>query len=315
MKAVFLDRGSFPASIEFNYSKGLSDVCEYQSTLVNETLERVKGFDIILTNKVKLSAEILVQCPNVKLILVTATGTNNIDQDYCQTNNIPVKNVSGYSINSVPEHTFSLLLALKRNLIAYSQATEKGNWSKSEHFCFHDYPISDLAGSNLVIFGKGALGNQVAMIAKAFGMKTYFSERKGARTIREGYIAFDQALSIADVISFHCPLTNDNLHMIDASAFDKMKANCVIINTGRGGLVEESALVNAILNKQIAGAGFDVASIEPMPSTHLLQELSKEPNVILTPHVAWASHDSMQTLANTSMQQLTDFLSEPKHPT
>mgnify|MGYP000355213156 CR=1 FL=1 len=308
MKAVFLDRGSFPTSIQFNTPTGLSEFREYQTTKCEQTLERLQGFDVVLVNKVQLRADVLAQCPSIKLILVTATGTNNIDLEYCQANQIDVKNVSGYSINSVPEHTFSLLLALKRNLIAYSQATEKGDWSKSEHFCFHDYPISDLAGSNLVIFGKGALGNQVAVIAKAFGMRTYFSERKGATNVRDGYIAFDEALALADVISFHCPLTDDNKHMIDASAFSKMKANCVLINTGRGGLVDEVALSDAIMNKQIAGAGFDVATVEPMPNTHLLQTLSKQANFILTPHVAWASHDSMQTLANTSMQQLTDFL-------
>lgn len=308
MKAVFLDRGSFPTNISFHYPKGLQECLEYQTTSSEQTLERVKGFDIVLVNKVMLDANVLAQCPSIKLILVTATGTNNIDLEYCKANKIVVKNVSGYSINSVPEHTFSLLLALKRNLIAYSQATEKGDWSKSEHFCFHDYPISDLAGSNLVIFGKGALGNQVAIIAKAFGMNTFFSERKGESNVREGYIAFNEALALADVITFHCPLTEDNKHMIDSQAFAKMKANCVLINTGRGGLVDEVALSDAIINKQIAGAGFDVATIEPMPTTHLLQTLSKQDNFILTPHVAWASQGSMQTLANTSMQQLTDFL-------
>lgn len=308
MKAVFLDRGSFPSSIKFDYPKELKECREYQTTSCEQTLERVMGFDIVLVNKVTLGADVLAQCPTIKLILVTATGTNNIDLEYCKANNIDVKNVSGYSINSVPEHTFSLLLALKRNLIAYSQATEKGDWGKSEHFCFHDYPISDLAGNTLVIFGKGALGNQVAIIAKAFGMQTFFSERKGVANVREGYIAFDEALAIADVITFHCPLTKDNKHMIDGQAFSKMKTNCVLINTGRGGLVDEVALSNAIIDKQIAGAGFDVATVEPMPSTHLLQALSKHPNVILTPHVAWASQGSMQTLANTSMQQLTEFL-------
>ena len=308
MKAVFLDRGSFPASIVFNYPKALTEALEYPSTSAIEVLERVKGFDIVLVNKVQLTAETLAQCPSIKLILVTATGTNNIDHDFCLANKIEVKNVSGYSINSVPEHTFSLLLALKRNLIAYSQATVRGDWSKSDHFCFHDYQITDLAGSNLIIFGKGALGNQVAKIATAFGMHTFFSERKGATKVREGYIAFNEALKIADVISFHCPLTSDNRHMIDDAAFSKMKANCVLINTGRGGLVDETALAKAIKNKTIAGAGFDVASVEPMPNSHLLLNLSKEPNFILTPHVAWASHDSMQTLANTSMQQLADFV-------
>ena len=308
MKAVFLDRGSFPESIKFNYPTSLESVSEYPSTEKNQVLERIKGFDIVLSNKVQLTAEVLGQATSVKLILVTATGTNNVDLEYCQQNNILVKNVTGYSINSVPEHTFSLLLALKRNLIAYSQATRNGDWAKSEHFCFHDFPITDLAGSNLVIFGKGALGNQVAKIAEAFGMKTFFSERKHAREVRDGYIAFDTAIEIADVISFHCPLTEDNRHMIDEAAFSNMKANCVLINTGRGGLVDETALANAIRAKEIAGAGFDVASSEPMPSSHLLQALSKEANFILTPHVAWASQDSMQTLANTSMQQLFDFI-------
>lgn len=308
MKAVFLDRGSFPVSINFHYPKSLTDVVEYQSTTASETAQRINGFDIVLVNKVQLTQEVLSKCPSVKLILVTATGTNNIDHQYCENNNIPVKNVSGYSINSVPEHTFSLLLALKRNLVLYMNATQNGRWGQSEHYCFHDYPITDLANSNLVIFGKGTLGKQVAKIAEAFGMHTFFSERKGANEIREGYIAFEEALSIADVMTFHCPLTDDNKHMIDESAFGKMKSDCVLINTGRGGLVDETALAKAITSKQIAGAGFDVASIEPMPNSHLLYSLSKENNFLLTPHVAWASHDSMQTLANTSMQQLSDFL-------
>ena len=307
MKAVFLDRASFPDSISFNYPSDIT-VTEYDNTLAEQVEERIQNADVILVNKVQLTQTSLSKCHTLSLILVTATGTNNVDLDYCKAHNITVKNVSGYSINSVPEHTFSLLLALKRNLISYQQAVQKGDWGQSAHFCFHDYPITDLAGSNLVIFGKGALGKQVAKIATAFGMQCYFSERKGANQIREGYIAFDKALKLADVISFHCPLTPENQHMIDAAAFTKMKPNCVLINTGRAGLVEENALANAIRTKQIAGAGFDVASIEPMPNNHLLQSLSQEPNFILTPHIAWASHNSMQTLANTCIQQLNDFV-------
>jgi len=310
MQAVFLDRGSFSNTTQFDLPQQLTDYTEYKTTENDTLVERIQNADIIIVNKVILNAETLSTNPNIKLILVAATGTNNVDIKYCSKNNIQVENVEGYATTSVPEHTFSLLLALKRNLLTYHHAIQAGKWAQSEHFCLHEYPINDLADSHMVIFGRGSLGQRVATIAQAFGMKVSFCEHKQAEVTRPGYMKFEEAIAMADVISLHCPLDENNKNMIAEHEFNMMKNTCVLINTGRGGLVCEQALVDAINHKKIAAAGFDVATIEPMPENHILQKLTHAPNFLLTPHVAWASDKAMQLLADKVMENLDNFLNK-----
>ncbi len=308
MKAVFLDRDSFPRIIEFNYPRGISQVIEYSSTQLKDVAERIQGASIVLTNKVVLTKETIEQARDLKLIQVTATGINNVDEKACEDNGVTLQNVNGYSGISVPEHTFALLLALRRNIISYVNGVRAGKWAESDSFCFLDYPMKDLANTTLAIIGKGIIGNRVSEIAEAFGMQVIFSEHKNAKIIRNGYVSFGEAIQRAEVISLHCPLTDKTKNLISNTEFNKMRPNAILLNLGRGGLVDEHALIKALIEKKIMGAGFDVATQEPMPRDHPLQSLTKLFNFLLTPHIAWGSDEAMQTLSNIAMNKVEKFI-------
>ncbi|GAA0835494.1 MULTISPECIES: D-2-hydroxyacid dehydrogenase [Marinomonas] len=307
MKAVFLDRGSFPNSVNLVYPECITQVVEFENTRADQVIQRIQDADIVLTNKVVVDRAAIESTSALKLVQVMATGTNNVDKLACEEKAIAVQNVEGYSGISVPEHTFSLLLALRRNLVSYLDDVKKGHWAKSEYFCFLDYPIQDLANTTMAIFGKGNLGQKVANIAAAFSMKVLFVEHKNATTVRPGYTGFQQALKLADVITLHCPLTDNTANMLSYDEFKMMKPNCVLLNTGRGGLVNEDALIDALTTHKIAAAGFDVATQEPMPVDHPLQKLTELPNFLLTPHVAWASAEAMQSLVDIGMDKIKQF--------
>ena len=270
MKAVFLDRGSFPENAEILLPDNITEKTFYHNSDDSNVAERIRDADVVLTNKVKISSLQLSQAPQLKLIQVMATGLNNIDLDACESLGIAVRNVSGYSTEAVPEHTFALMLTLRRRIFQYHQDIRNGRWAESEFFCFMDHSIQDIAGSTLVIIGKGALGERVASIAEAFGMKVLFAEHKSATKIRSGYVPFSDAIEAADILTLHCPLTPDTQNMIDADVLAAMKPSALLINTGRGGLVNEADLADALNSGQIAGAGFDVATEEPMPKHHIL---------------------------------------------
>jgi glycerate dehydrogenase len=308
MKAVFLDRGSFPEYINIRLPAQITDIIEYDNTSPEEVAERIKDASIVLTNKVVVNAAAINSAQDLKLIQVMATGTNNVDFDACKNKNITVQNVADYSTISVPEHTFAMLLTLRRNLTSYLDAVKAGQWASSEYFCFLDYPIKDLSGSTMAIIGGGTLGKKVAAIALAFGMKVVFADRKGITNTRAGYIRFEEALQLADVISINCPLTPETKDLISDAEFSLMKQSCLLLNISRGGIVDEHALVRAFENKTITGAAFDVATQEPMPLDHPFQMLTKQPNFLLTPHIAWASDEAMQTLVDMAMKKITYFI-------
>lgn len=312
MKAVFLDRGSFPKQINIQLPTQIKEVVEYENSSLEQVAERIKDAAIVLTNKSIVDADAINGAANLKLIQVMATGTNNVDLEACKDKNITVQNVSDYSTISVPEHTFAMLLTLRRNLTSYLDDVKVGRWSTSEFFCFLDYPIKDLSGSTMAIIGGGTLGKKVAAIALAFGMHVIFADRKGAKSTRAGYINFEEALTAADVISINCPLTVDTKDLISDAEFLLMKPSCLLLNISRGGIVDEYALVRAFQHNSITGAAFDVSSQEPMPLDHPLQELSKKPNFLLTPHIAWASDEAMQTLVDMAMEKITSFIEKPE---
>lgn len=310
MKAVFLDRGSFPENLSIPMPDEVKETQFFHNSDEDNVAERIKDADIVMTNKVVLSRKSLEQCANLKLVQVMATGTNNVDMQACQDLGITVQNVAGYSTVSVPEHTFAMMLELRRNLTRYREAIKQGRWSDAEFFTFLDFPLIDLANSTLCLLGKGSLGNSVANIANAFGMKVIFAEHRDASHVREGYVEFNEAIKTADVISLHCPLTDTTRNVIDKDVFAMMKPTAILINTGRGGLVNEVDLVEAIKTERIAGAGFDVATVEPMPLDHVLQSIAHLPNFILTPHVAWASEYSMERLLQIACDNMTSFIEQ-----
>ena len=269
-----------------------------------EIQPRLKDATIAITNKVVLSGEILGRLPKLKMIAGAATGTDNLDLDWCRGHGIVVSNIRGYAEHTVPEHVMMLILALRRQLLSYRADVAAGRWQAVPMFCFFDYPIRDLHGSTLGIFGSGSLGQGVARLAAAFGMSVLWGEHKGVTAVRPGYVGFDDLIRESDVVSLHCPLNNQTRGMIGEREFAAMKPGVLLINTARGGLVDEAALAAALKAGRIGGAGFDVLGREPpIDGNPLLDaELLALPNFILTPHVGWASDTAMQTLAD----QLTD---------
>lgn len=309
---VFLDRATIPTQIELPELDLEHKRIDYDFTSPEQVVERLQGVQVAITNKVILDRECLRQLPELKLIAVSATGFNNIDIDYCADNGIAVTNVQGYATQSVPEHVIAMIFALKRNLFAYHNDIAAGEWQRNKQFCFFTHPIGDVAGSTLAIIGSGALGQATATLAKAVGMKVLFAERKGAPNCRDGFVPFEVCLQQADVISLHCPLNEQTLNLIGERELAMMKSSSLLINTGRGGLVDEAALVNALKQGIIAGTGVDVFTQEPADSSNPLLANMSLPNLLLTPHVAWGSDSSIQNLANILMDNITAFIKGEK---
>lgn len=310
MNIVFLDSTGIPASHRIPCFSFPHQLTEYAHTVAEQVLERAKDADIIITSKVILNHDILSQLPKLKLIAVTATGTNNIDLVAAKALGITVKNVTGYSSVTVPEHVIGMIYALKHRLIDYHRdqlLTER--WATCGQFCYVDYPISDVQGSTLGIVGRGCIGNEVARLAQAVGMRVLFAEHQHATTIREGYTAFDEVLKQADVISLHCPLTPQTEQLINAKTLALMKPNACLINTGRGGLINEADLLQALQSGKLAGAALDVLVKEPPASDDVLWLAAKtQPNLLITPHVAWASDSALTTLVNKVAQNIEEFV-------
>ena len=310
-KIVFLDRSTVKA--DFRKPSFEHEWTDYQMTQPDETAARLENATIAITNKVALREATLEQLPNLKMIALAATGTDCVDNQYCRPKGIVVSNVRDYSVHSVPEEVFSLILALMRNLITYHEDIKHGAWQKSEIFCILDHPIRELFGATLGIVGYGSLGKAVEKIALAFGMKVLISEHKNAPDIIEGRATFEKVLRESDVITLHCPLTAETGNLIAEKELEQMKNSAFLINCGRGGLVDEKALVEALKNKKIGGAGFDVLTTEPPREGNPLLEV-RLPNLIVTPHIAWASAEAMQTLANILIDNLEAFVKgEPQN--
>jgi glycerate dehydrogenase len=299
-RLVFLDRDSVIANIR--KPAFAHEWTEYPATAHADAVARLRGAraTVAITNKVKLRAEDLAQLPDLKMIAVAATGTDIVDLAVARERGIVVSNIRNYAVHTLPEHTFALMLALRRQLVAYRADIEAGLWQKSERFCLFGHPVSDLAGSRLGLFGYGALGRSVAQIARAFGMEVIVHTRSPlpdaeADGVREA--GFGEVLETSDVISLHLPLTDKTRNMISAKELIRMKRSALLINTARGGLVDETALADALRAGVIAGAGFDVLTQEPPPADNVLLNL-RLPNFLLTPHSAWASSQAMQVLAD-----------------
>lgn len=294
-RIVFLDRDSLRARVRapaFDHHWQ-----DHAGTLDDQVVERLAGATIAITNKVPLRGPALARLPALKMVAVAATGTDNVDLAACRERGIAVANIRDYSLVSVPEHCFALLLALRRQLRAYMDDVEAGRWEQSPRFCLLDHPIRDLAGSRLGIVGYGALGRKVAQLGRAFGMEIAATSRSpiGEPDVIE--LPLDELLAGADVVSLHLPLTQQTRHLIGARELGLMRRHALLLNTARGGLVDEAALAAVLSEGGIGGAGFDVLSKEPPAPDNPLLRL-RLPNFILTPHVAWASDGAMQTLAD-----------------
>jgi glycerate dehydrogenase len=311
MRVVFLDRASLKAKLrKFAFP---AEYIEHQKTDVGQIVARLKGADIAVVNKVPMRADTLRQLPQLKMIAVAATGYDVVDIPYCNEHGIAVANIHNYAVHTVPEHAFAMILALRRNLLSYRQDVEAGVWNKSEQFCFLTHDIGDLHGSTLGIIGEGAIGQGTAAIGRAFGMRVLFADHPPPKMPDVQFTQLDDVLAESDVISLHCPLLPSTRNLIDINAFRKMKRNALLINTARGGLVDEAALIQALDEGLIAGAGFDVLTVEPPKDGHPLLDL-RRPNFILTPHVAWASDGAMQFLADQLIDNIDAWVAgKPQH--
>jgi glycerate dehydrogenase len=313
-RIIFLDRETLPDEIILKSFAFPNDLTVYQRTLPGEVAGRIAEADIVITNKVPVSGQALQSAPRVKLIAVAATGTDIIDIEACRKRGIVVSNIRNYAINTVPEHTFALILTLRRSILSYRASVLKGRWQEAGQFCFFDHPIRDLAGSTLGVIGDGVLGKAVADLGKAFGMRVLFSDYKGTTGMGPLYTPFEQVLRQSDVITLHTPLIPTTRNMIGAAEFAVMERRPLLINAARGGLVDEDALAEALREGRLAGAGFDVATIEPPPKDHVLMRLLEMPNFILTPHVAWASREAIQSLADQLVDNVDAFVvGKPKN--
>lgn len=274
----------------------------YPHTDVRDTVARIATAHVVLTNKVVLDADAIASAPELKLILVTATGTNNVDLDAARERGIVVCNCRGYGTASVAQHALLLMLALRTSFLQYQHDVRTGAWQRANNFCLMDHPVSELAGQTLGILGYGTLGRAVARLGEAFGMTVRIGQLPG-RPVRDDALPLDDLLATADVLSLHCPLTDATRYLINAAALARMKPTALLINTARGGLVDETALADALRAGRLGGAGFDVLSEEPPRHGNPLLA-DGIPNLIVTPHNAWASREARQRLLDQSVENL-----------
>lgn len=303
MNIVFLDGASLPSPLARPLEA--TGWIEREKTPLDQVVQALDGADVAITNKVRFNRAALEQLPQLKLICVAATGYDCVDIAACRDQGVTVCNVPAYSAVSVAESVIGSLFALRRHLLAY-QAASASKWPGSSHFCVHGEPIQDLQGSTLGIVGRGDIGSRVARLARALEINVLFAEHRGAQRVREGYTAFDEVLAKSDALTLHCPLTPQTRYLIGSAEIARMKPGAVLINTARGPLVDENAVLAGLANGQLGGAALDVLYAEPPSADHPLLH-STHPNLIVTPHVAWASQSSVARLKSVLAANITAF--------
>ncbi|MBK8480299.1 MAG: 2-hydroxyacid dehydrogenase [Proteobacteria bacterium] len=308
MLGVMLDRDTLaPADLDLGrLQRSLPQWSTFDNTAVESRVERLQGATVAVANKVPLDATVLDQAPLLRLICVAATGVNNIDLEAARRRGIAVCNVAGYSSDSVAQHVFTLLLALRSRLLAYDRDVRAGAWQRSSLFCRLDHPLEELAGQTLGIVGLGAIGSRVQRIATAFGMRVLIAARPGRPAARAGRLPLFELLPQVDALTLHCPLTPQTEGMIGPRELASMRPNALLINTARGSLVDEAALASALRRGTLGGAGVDVLSEEPPRGGNPLLDPSI-PQLIVTPHVAWGTRQARQRLVDEVAQNIEAF--------
>lgn len=301
LKAAFLDYASLDQNdLDFRPLNAVfSELQLYDATSSDQVLTRLTNVEVAIVNKVVLSAEMIQQLPKLKLILISATGTNNVDLKAAQAQGIVVCNCQGYGTASVAQHALALMLALATNVVKYNQAVQQGRWQQAEQFCFLDFPIVELAGKTLGVLGYGELGQEVARLAQALGMKILVGNLPNRQ--HEGRLSLGELLPQVDVLTLHCPLNDSTKDLIAEKELALMKPSAFLVNTARGGIVNETALAQALQQGKLAGAATDVLTVEPPQQGNILLD-STIPNLIITPHSAWGSVQARQRI----VQQLTE---------
>lgn len=307
-RIVILERDTLAPGVRLRRPDFAHDWIDYAKTRPEEVAERAAEATILIVNKVNISRQTLEKTPRLRLIAMAATGTDCIDKAAARDAGVAVANIRGYATTTVPEHTFALILALARSIVPGRADVIAGEWQRAEQFCFFSNPIVDLAGRRLGIFGSGSLGSRVAEIGRTFGMDVVFAGRKGEATAAPGRVPFDEVIETADVFTFHCPLTPETRGLVALPEFRRAKRRPIVVNTARGGLVDEADLERALDEGLVSGAGLDVTLPEPPPADSVIMRLAQRRNVIVTPHTAWASLEAQQRLADQMIDNIEAFV-------
>lgn len=306
-KGVFLDSSTLGTDIDLSSLQALSCQC-WDMTAAEDVVDRTRGADYIITNKVVITDSIMSSLPDLKLICVAATGTNNVDLVAAKQRGIEVKNVTDYAGTSIAQLVFSYISELLLHTSHYAELVKQGAWSESPHFCVLDKPFVELAGKKIGLVGYGTLAKSVERVAKAYDMEVLIAEHKGIEDVRPGRHLFTDVIKQADIVSIHCPLTTATENLIGTVELAQMKSTAVLINTARGGIVNEADLLDALSNKTISAAATDVLTEEPPKPNHLM--LSKNlDNLIVTPHIAWATVEARQRVMNKVIANIQSFFS------
>lgn len=308
MKIVFLDVKTIGEDIDLSYFDKLGEVVKYPFSTAEEALERTEDADVIILNKVEINEKSIGNAKNLKLVCVTATGTNNLDKEYLAERGIAWRNVAGYSTESVAQHTFALLFYLLEKLRYYDDYVKSEKYIGDVTFTHFANVFHELAGMTWGIVGLGNIGRRVAEIAKCFGCKVIYYSTSGKNNNNDyERVSFDELLETSDIVSVHAPLDENTKNLFDKAAFDKMKESAIFINVGRGPIVVEQDLVDALNEGQIAAAGLDVLAVEPMSAQNPLREIKDSNKLIITPHIAWASVEARTRLMKIISEQIKEF--------
>jgi glycerate dehydrogenase len=308
MKIVFLDRDTIGPGIAIRPPDFAHQWQSYARTGPDEVVGHLEGARIAITNKVRISGAMLAKLPDLRMIAVAATGVDVIDLDACRERGIVVSNVRGYAANTVPEHTFALILSLMRNLSLYREEVLDQRWQRENQFTFFNRPIRDLAGATLGVIGCGSIGQAVGRIGLAFEMRVLFHDNYVDRApAGTELVELEPLLRRADVVTLHCPLTPETKGLLGRDQLRLLKPQAIVVNTARGGIIDETALADALEAGTIGGAAVDVFEVEPPPTEHRLMRLAGQHHVIVTPHIAWAGEAAMQALCDQVIDAIDAF--------
>jgi len=308
MKIVILDAKTLGDDLDLTPINDFGEFIIYQTTSPSQTIQRVEDANIIITNKVVISSDIMAKAKNLKLIVISATGMNNVDLEYAKANNIEVKNVAGYSTKSVVQHTFSLCFYLLEKLAYYDNVVKSGDWSKSKLFTDVSRPFGEISNMKWGIIGMGTIGQEVAKIASSFGAEVLYYSTSGANN-QESYkrVELNELLLSCDIISIHSPLNSDTKYLLNKSNLSLLKDKAIILNLGRGGIINEEHLADE-LNKREIYTGLDVLEVEPIEESNPLLNIKNLDRLIITPHIAWTSKDAREKLLDGVVNNIKEFV-------
>lgn len=313
MKIVFLDSKTIGEDVDLSEFNKLGEVVKYPYSTSEEVPSRAADADILIVNKVQINEKTIGNASSLKLVCVTATGTNNLDKDYLDSRNIAWRNVAGYSTESVAQHTFAMLFYLLEKLRYYDDYVKEGQYTNDRMFTHFEERFFELKEKTWGIIGLGNIGRRVAQIADAFGANVIYTSPSGSAP-QDGYIQtdMDTLLAKSDIISVHAPLNEHTKNLLDRYAFGKMKKSCILLNLGRGPIIVESDLADALDEEEIAAAGLDVLCEEPMSQDNPLGRIKDSKKLLITPHIAWASIEARTRLMNIVLNQIKEFIKQNK---